>query len=138
MHYIMLHFSSRDNFRYPYCVTTYLIFQRERRAMCARFRAKFKKFVYNNFTFKSSFIKSYIKLFSVIINLNCNPSSPFYKLHLDLTYKIIIIFVANFFIFKSYLTTTVYILITKKGQVYRGLSITRQVPLNSLKHRQAL
>jgi len=27
------------------CVTTYLIFQRERRAMCARFRAKFKKFL---------------------------------------------------------------------------------------------
>ena len=82
--------------------------------MCARFRAKLKKIVYN-FTFKSSFTESYIKLPSVVINLNCNPSSPFYKLHLDLTYKIIIIFVANFFNFKSYLTTTVYILITKKG-----------------------
>lgn len=138
MHYVMLHSSSRDNFRYPYCVTTYLIFQRERRAMCARFRAKFKKFIYNSFTFKSSFIRGYAKPLSVIIILNCNPSSPFYELHLDLTYKIILIFVANFFIFKSYLTTTVYILMSKKGQVYRGLSITRQVPLKSLKHRQAL
>jgi len=99
----------RNKFHYLYFVTTYLPFQREWRAICARFRLPYSTKLYN-FNLLLSPISTYISNKYPKINI-CNPLPLIYKLHFDLTWLILII---KFITSRYKLMTAVHILRLQK------------------------